>query len=804
MGADPGGGPWAGPRGDVGAGTLVAPAALGLAGAVGAVPYHLRCLLRTQRAAALGLAAMVAVAGAVVLVLVAGALRTASAPDRYSSSRGDLYDTAMEQAQGRPLTEEVEALPAVDSVVAATFVFGGLIDPDGDGAPADGIVFVGTPDGFGGRVVAGREPAPDAPGEFIASGSFVQGAGAELGDEFRLVTISEEQAAANGFDAEPEGPSLTATLVGEFELPAALEDEYPTSVFPLSLLDEGPIGVSATESLVSLVDGADVSDLRRQLDTLPRGSDLSLDPAEWVPEDVRDAVGTQASGLAVLALIAAVAALVVVGQIAVRQARLSDVQRLSLSSLGLTRAQLLAGALGRIGLPALVGAVVASGLAVLLSGLFPVDFVRGLEPEPGTRFDTLVHLGGAAVLVAGLLAWVGATLVVGARGERRRRPASVVEALAPRIGRAQPAMGLRFAFARHPRDAGAISTPVFGLVFILAGLVAAATFAASLDDLVDDPARQGTTFDAGTGQGGGPVSDELLTALDEDPDIASLTLLGNVRVSVGNAGLDLTGIRPVRGDLGLRVLQGAAPIAADEIALGRKAARGLGVGVGDELTVQAGNGERTFRVVGLAVIPGVEGGDGMGEGGLVTSEAFLDLDEEAALSVAAIDFRPEAPADAAERLAEATGVAVGPQDPSSVITNLTRVRTVPYVIVGLLAALALLSLANLMTMALRHRRQELAVLRALGSDRGWIGRVVTWHAVAFTAAVAALGVPLGVVVGRLTFRFLADRIGAAGDTAVPAVAVLGGFVTLVLVAEVVGQVAARHQSASVSRHLASE
>ncbi|HEY5888566.1 MAG TPA: ABC transporter permease [Acidimicrobiales bacterium] len=772
---------------------------------MGAVRYHLRSMLRERWLGALGLAATVAVAGAVVLVLVAGTVRTASAPDRYAAARGDLYDTQMEQAEGRPLTAEVEALPAVDSVVAATFFFGGIRPADGNGDPIEGITFAGTPEGFGGEIVDGRAPDPEVPGEFVASDLWIDTADAELGDEFQLVTITQRQAEVNGFDAEPRGPSFTATLVGEYERPSAgLQDDYPVAVFPVSLLDEGPIGVSATESLVSLVDGADVADLRRQLDTLPAGADLSLDPAEWVPVEVRDAVGTQANGLAVLTLIAGVAALVVVAQIATRQARLSDAHRRSLSALGLTRGQLLAEALGRIALPALIGALVASALAVLFSGVFPVDFVRGLEPDPGVRFDARVHLAGAAGLVVGLLAWVGLTLVGGAVGERRRRPSSVVEGLAPKIARPKAAMGLRFAFARHPRDAGAIGTPAVGLLFVVATLVAAGTFAASLDDLLDDPARWGSTFDAGVGQGGGQVSDDVVATLSADADVAALTLMGNVRVSAGTTGLDVTGMEPVRGDLGLRVLEGGAPVASDEIVLGRNAARDLGVGVGDDLTVRGPSGDRTLHVVGLAVIPSVEGGEGLGEGGLVTYDTLRALDPAATLSVLTIDFRPGAPADTAARLSADTGVRIGPQDVTSVIINLRRVRSVPYVIGGLLAALALLSLASLMTVALRHRRRELAVLRALGSDRRWIGRVVTWHAVAFTAAIVALGVPFGIVAGRWTFRFLADRIGAAGDTAVPWALVLTGFVVLASVAELVGQVTVRRRALSVVRQLAVE
>lgn len=367
-------------------------------------------------------------------------------------------------------------------------------------------------------------------------------------------------------------------------------------------------------------------------------------------------------------------------------------------------------------------------------------------------------------------------------------------------------MGLRFAFARHPRDAGGVSTPVLGLFAVLAVLVAAATFADSLDTLMDEPSRQGVTYDAGIGQGGGEIPEEAAATVADDPDVSSLTLLGNVRVSVDGVGFDVAGYQTVSGDLRLRVLEGAAPIAADQIVLGRTAADDLGVGVGDELTVDAATGEHRLDVVGLAVIPGVEGGDGLGKGGLVTADTLRSLDEEAALSFAAITFRPEADAAAVEaRLGEQLGVRVGPADLAGVIQNLDRVRSAPYVVAGILAALALLSLTNLMLVALRHRAKELAVLRASGADRRWVGGVAHWHAVAFTLAVAVLATPFGIVLGRAVFRVvIADRIGVADDTFVPTVRLLITLAVLLVVADVVGQVTVRWRHGSVARQLTAE
>lgn len=776
-----------------------------------ALGYRLRCGLRADWRSTLGLALVIALVGGLTLVLVAGARRTMTAPDRYADARGDRYDSQMEQAAGRPLTAAVEALPAVDDVVSATFIFGGFLDDEG--TPIESAIsFVGEADAFGAELTDGRQPDPANPHEFVASPTFVDATGMQVGDEIPFVSITEDTAAQVGFDApRPDGPSFDATLVGIVESPATdLQEAYAVSVFPLSLLDEGSddgsIGVSATESLVALVDGTDVADLRTELDTLPEGSDLTLDPAEWVVPEVRSAVATQANALWVVAGIVGAAGLIVVGQIAVRRARVSYDQRLSLSAVGLTRAQLLADALGRIAVPAIVGAVGAAVVAVLVSGIFPISFVRTLEPDVGIRWEPLVHGLGPVVLVVGLLLWTAGALLLGARGERRRRPVSFVEAMVPRVGRLQPAMGLRFAFARHPRDAGGISTPVAGLFAVLVVLVAAATFGDSMDTLLDDPARQSVTYDSGIGQGGGPIPEDTVATIVDDPDVAAVTLMGSIRVSVDGQGLDLVGTESVSGDLGVWVLQGALPTAGDEVALGRSSADDLGVGVGDQFTVQAATGDRRLDVVGIAVVPGVEGADGLGDGGLVTAETLRQLDENAALTFVAIDFRPGADAAVVQaRLAEATELTLGPADLPAVFHNLDRVRSSPYIVAGILVALALLSLGNLMLVALRHRSKEIAVLRATGADRRWVGGVEHWHAVAFTIVVAALAAPFGVALGRLVFRWaIADRIGVASDTFVPAVSLLVTLGVLVLVADAVAQLSIRRRHASVARQLTAE
>lgn len=783
-----------------------------MADGVTAVRYRVRCLLRSEWTAAVGLAVLVVVIGGIVLTLVAGAHRTSTVADRYTDSRGDRWDTQMEQTGGVALTEEVEALPGVREVAGATFMFAGFLGEDG--MPIESaICFVGSPEAFGAELTDGR--LPEGPHEFVASPDFLDLTGGEVGDVFPFISILAETASRFGFDVEePDGPSFDATLVGVVESPSAdLQDTFTLTAFAPSVLDEGPIGLSATESLVGLEDGYTVSDLRAELDDLRverdgetfDGADLSLNPNEWVANDVRRAVNAQAIALWVVSAIVGLAGLVVVGQVAVRQARLSDDQRLSLSSLGLTRAQIVADAIARIGVPAAIGALGALAVSLVASGAFPAGFVEPLEPDPGVRLDPLVHLLGAVLLVAGLVIWAGAALAVGQRRERRRRPASYVEALTPRVGNLRAAMGLRFAFARHPRDAGGISTPVLGLFAILVVLVGSATFGESLDTLLDDRARQGQTFDATIGQGGGEVPPEVADQLAADPDVVSLVLLGTITVNVGDQGFSFSGFRSVSGGLGLQVLDGREPVAEDEVVLGQLAADRFDVGVGDELTVSAANGDRTLEVVGLAVLPGVEGADGLGEGGLATASTFRALDDEAALSVAGIDFAPGTADEATRRLSDQLGFAIGKEDPPSVIVNLDRVRSSPDIVAGILLVLALLSLGNLVAVALRHRGREVAVLRAAGADRHWLGGVVHWHTIAFTLAVTLLALPFGIVAGRVVYRqFIAEKLGVAGDMFVPWLELGLVLAGLLVVAEAVGQTIVRRRRASVSRQLAVE
>jgi FtsX-like permease family len=121
----------------------------------------------------------------------------------------------------------------------------------------------------------------------------------------------------------------------------------------------------------------------------------------------------------------------------------------------------------------------------------------------------------------------------------------------------------------------------------------------------------------------------------------------------------------------------------------------------------------------------------------------------------------------------------------------------PYLVAAVAGVLALLNLAHHLILSTRRRRRDLAVLRALGADRGWVTDVVHWQASLFTIVVVALGAPIGIAAGRVVYRTFVDRIGAVDTVTLPFglyALTLAGLVALANVMAAHSAHRARHQS----------
>src|SRR5262245_34526272 len=199
--------------------------------------------------------------------------------------------------------------------------------------------------------------------------------------------------------------------------------------------------------------------------------------------------------------------LLIVGQLLARLSFLEAAEYGTLRALGIRRAQLMTGCLGRAVAIGAVGGLIGAVLAVALSPLLPVGLARVAEPHPGVDADVPAPAAGVAVAIlvtACCAAWPGwrATAerpVSGLAGASRERRRPVV----PRLAAAGPvpvAMGTRLALHRGAgRTAVPVRSAVTSAAVGVAALSAAVVFAGSLSHLLTTPALYGVTWHAMVG-----------------------------------------------------------------------------------------------------------------------------------------------------------------------------------------------------------------------------------------------------------------------------------------------------------------
>ena len=675
---------------------------------------------------------MVGLAVGITLTLAAGAHRTATAPSRYSSDSQLGSDALVtQQNAGRPRTEEIAAIGGVDGAESYTFVFGGLIDPV-TGELVDSLLFSGSRGAFGAKLVDGRDVDPLDNSEFVASQSFIEATGASIGDRYRLVTLTPQQAFESGFDVDdPRGPESTVTLVGVFDSPGRLDDPSPVALVSPALLDDPDVGIALTMIAVDLAADADVSTLRTELDLLDGSESLSLDEGDQVVSDtVRRAVATQARGLWLLAITTGVAGMIVVGQVVSRQVRPSRDERNGLAAIGFTSPQTNAEAFATGLVPIVLGAVIGIVMAIAVSGSFPVGFVRVVEPHPGVAADWMVLLSVAAIFVTGAATWTLATVVM-TRQPGSIAPSSAVESIAARVT-ATVATGLRMAFVRRANERASARGAVIGITAIVAGVAASMTFGASLDRLIDEPFRFGRNFDALVGdQGAQAIPDGLVETLNERAEVSDLIVYAGTTARAADITTPVIGFDAVRGGGTPYVSGGRLPTADDEIAFGRATAEDLEVSIGDSITLEGPTASADFAVTGLVVMPSLGSTDGMGTGALVTTDGLATIDREARPTGAAINVNGDLAAFFRTALAEVAPGEVPEGFVPAAIHNLDRIDAIPLILGGVLAVLGSISVAMVLVSSTRSRarRSGRPPVARSGRGVGGTGRALAGHPV---------------------------------------------------------------------------
>jgi ABC-type lipoprotein release transport system permease subunit len=137
------------------------------------------------------------------------------------------------------------------------------------------------------------------------------------------------------------------------------------------------------------------------------------------------------------------------------------------------------------------------------------------------------------------------------------------------------------------------------------------------------------------------------------------------------------------------------------------------------------------------------------------------------------------------------------------VVSLASIAHMPVALSGLLALIALGTLAHVLVSSTRRRRRDLAILKSLGFVRRQIRHAVAWQATTIAAIALLIGLPTGIAVGRWVWRVFAAQLGVLPEPAIPLTTILiaipGALVLSNLIAAAPGRTAARSQPATVLR-----
>jgi hypothetical protein len=470
--------------------------------------------------------------------------------------------------------------------------------------------------------------------------------------------------------------------------------------------------------------------------------------------------------------------------------------------------------------------VAAVAAAVAFSPLLPVGLARVAEPHPGIDADVLVLAGGAAaaiVVTVTLTAWPGWRAAAQGPLARPAGPGPAAQAsLASRVVAAGPVplgMGLRFALRRGTAGSAVpVRSAIASATVGVAALSAAIVFGGSLSYLLASPALYGVTWDAMLSNTAGGGLGPAVATIRRDPQVGAWTTAwSGAPLLIGPVQADAIALpEPGGASFVPAPVSGRLPRTSREIALGARTLRAAHARIGETILVSAAGGRaHAMTIVGITVFPTLSDGLDLGAGAQVTPGALRYLLPAAGAVPPAdtlfVRYRPGVTAPAGRR-ALATRLAQGgqrgqfavdgPATPTDLL-NFGQVQDLPQLLAAGLGGVALLTIGHLLITSVRRRQRDFAVLRVLGFTSWQVRSTLAWQGVTLAGLALVIGVPAGIICGRLGWLIFAHQLGITAVVAVPSVGLsvmsAGWLAAAVVIAALPGEAAARSRPASVLR-----
>ncbi|MET0902003.1 MAG: FtsX-like permease family protein [Acidimicrobiales bacterium] len=766
--------------------------------------------LRRGLAALIGAGLVLGLALGLALASFAGARDTASAYGRVLDAADAETATVAHDLSPEDAAEILDAQPAIARHryqggylafinEADPALTGGVIAPAGDEFPLE------LP-----TLVAGRLPDPDRADEVFINSVLADATGFQVGQDLTVRVMSPNS-------SESTVRPVTVTGIGIFPREAVADETALTGIViaTRAFFEANEEYRLYSNSRVWLDDPRDFPALARALSA--EGMFFSETRAQE-RHGVEEALGPTVTVLVALGLLASLATLVLVVQVAQRRQDRWRADDAVLTALGATRGAHAVVHLVSVAAEAVLASVIAIAVMLGASPLAPMGPLHDLDPAQGVHLDVTVAVVGTVALAV-VLSLVTVALVFARPATTRalERPSRATAA----AQRPSSLAGLSLALRSRRRAGIRLALAATAGAGLLAGV---ATVVVSSRAVVDEPQRYGVDFEVLAFNSFGDQTAAGIERVFGGPEVTVSASYTSYPMLVDGRTVPGLSVTPIRGESGPTLLEGDPVRHDDEVVLGVDTAERLDVGAGDRVQVQSGRAYTggppppplSLRVVGLATFATIsqQGADEarLGVGALVTRPTFEQL----------LGSDGNLPEWTTASLAEGTNPTQlidnnpdGVEDALGVETRwftdarpaeLLQLDEASPVLAGAIAVALLLLVAVVAQGAWSRTRAinaELSVLQALGCSRAQLARTAAWQPVPPGLAALVMGVPVGIAVGRLAFSAFARSIAVVDDPSSPpwlVVALALAVAASVGVGAVVaGQVARRVASAATLR-----
>ena len=183
----------------------------------------------------------------------------------------------------------------------------------------------------------------------------------------------------------------------------------------------------------------------------------------------------------------------------------------------------------------------------------------------------------------------------------------------------EPPATIGVGMALEPRGgtAWAVRSAFLGVAFGVMGLVAVVVFVASVDVLVESPARYGSPFDAASPASAATCWRRAAASSSTIPDVAAGRLGRRRPGAVGGEEVNTYRVRVAQGRHVPDPARRPRARGGAEVVLGTATLEAAGVALGDEVEIEGAAGTLRVTVVGTAVFPVVDERSSPGRGVLL-------------------------------------------------------------------------------------------------------------------------------------------------------------------------------------------